>query len=77
MRTRRALFLMEAEGVGHPDAGLSVVAGQGGHLLDLPFQVGDRLLAFLDFGSKGHGGIRCQATGRDSFWLRWVRLGGS
>jgi hypothetical protein len=44
-----------AQGVGHPDAGFLVVAGQGGDLLDLPLQVGDRLLAFLDFGLKGHG----------------------
>jgi hypothetical protein len=39
-----------SQGVGHADARFLIVAGQGGDLLDLPLQVGDRLLAFLDFG---------------------------
>ena len=46
---------MEAERVGYADTGLLVLAGQGGNLLDLPLQVGNRLLVFLDFGLKGHG----------------------
>ena len=50
-----------AKRVGHADTGLLVLAGQGGDLLDLPLQVGDRLLVFLDFGLEGHG--RCQGTG--------------
>ena len=50
-----------AQGVGHADAGLLVLAGQGGDLLDLPLQVGDRLLAFLDFGVKE---VSCKGGGR-------------
>jgi len=67
-----------AEGVGHADAGLLVLAGQGGDLLDFPLQVGNRLLAFLDFGVQRHGQlsvVSCQLSvvgwGRwDSVWLR-------